>query len=71
MERIGAFGTVNVNWRFLGDVSGDFLQSEGVVTFGDQIGSVKLYLPAVRDEILEPDEVFQVCLVSIPRLQYS
>lgn len=58
--RVGAFGEVNVEWRLIGDTSGDFTQTEGVVTFLDQVDSVDLELPAVRDDVLEPDESFQV-----------
>ena len=58
--RVGAFGEVNVEWRLFGDTSGDFTQTQGVVTFPDQVDSVDLELPAARDDILEPDESFQV-----------
>ena len=61
VERVGIFGDINVEWRFIGDVSGDFLVSQGTISLGDQISSVRLELPAIRDDVLEGNETFQVC----------
>ena len=60
VERIGAFGEVHVQWRLLGDASQDISESQGTITFPDQIGSVSLSLPVIRDDVMEPDEMFQV-----------
>ncbi|KAI6651569.1 hypothetical protein LOD99_5177 [Oopsacas minuta] len=65
IRRVGTFGVVNVGWRFIGDISEDFTQAEGVITFLDQVDSVSLELPIVQDEVLEQDEVFQIELVSV------